>query len=81
MFGGAIGLAVATAGIVGLLLAGELTTVGGADRGAFAATFSGITFVVGAVLFEEVLYRGIVLRYLELWLGSWPALGLARCPN
>ena len=33
--------------------------------------------LVAVVVFEELLYRGIILRYAELWLGSWLALGLS----
>jgi hypothetical protein len=33
--------------------------------------------LIAVVVFEELLYRGVILRYAELWLGSWLALGLS----
>jgi membrane protease YdiL (CAAX protease family) len=41
--------------------------------GAMLATVPG--FVMGAVL-EEVVFRGILFRILEQWLGSWTALAI-----
>ena len=33
--------------------------------------------LIAGVVFEELFNRGIILRYLEIWLGSWPALGIS----
>lgn len=69
--GGALLFAVMT-GIVSLL--GGFEVLGLRGLGVFwsiagMAVFSGV--------FEEILFRGIVFRQLEVWLGSWIALALS----
>jgi len=71
LVGGAVLFSIMT-GIVALL--GGIEIMGLRGMGAFwsmagVAVFSGV--------FEEILLRGIVLRQLEVWLGSWIALALS----
>lgn len=71
LLGGAL-LFTAMTGIVALL--GGIEILGVRGLGMFwsmaaMAVFSGV--------FEEILFRGIVFRQLEAWLGSWIALALS----
>jgi uncharacterized protein len=43
----------------------------------FSLTLGALAFSAAIAVFEELVFRGVVLRYLELWLGSWPALALS----
>ena len=55
-----------------------LRLVGSVDwHGVSSITLGAVVLLVGAAIFEEILYRGVILRYSELWLGSWLALGLS----
>jgi membrane protease YdiL (CAAX protease family) len=70
----AVGLAVATAGALVPLLTGYAELVAVTDLHAYSISLGATVFTIGAVIYEEVLYRGVILRYAELWLGSWIAL-------
>lgn len=72
------GLAVAVFAVPMSLLTGVAAMVGATDsQAAFSISLGATVFTVGAAVFEEVVYRGVVLRYVELWLGSWMALALS----
>lgn len=62
------------------VMTGIVAALGGLDiiglRGA-GAIWSMLSLAVFSGVFEEILFRGIVFRQLEAWLGSWLALGLS----
>ena len=43
----------------------------------FSLTLGAIAIAVAVPVFEELAFRGVILRYIELGLGSWPALALS----
>lgn len=59
-------------GIVALLGGFEILGLRGAG-----AIWSMLSLAVFSGVFEEILFRGIVFRQLEAWLGSWIALALS----
>lgn len=69
--GGAVLFSVMT-GIVALLGGFEILGLRGAG-----AIWSMLSLAVFSGVFEEILFRGIVFRQLEAWLGSWIALALS----
>ena len=77
VLGVGIGAAVFALGLAAVLATGIVSLVGVVDARDFTVVPSGILMLVAVVVFEELLYRGIILRYAELWLGSWLALGLS----
>jgi hypothetical protein len=67
-----IGLFVVTAGL--LVLVG----VGRIERGAgLAAAAPWLIWVTATAGFEEIVFRGVMFRLLEQWLGSWIALAIS----
>ena len=70
----ALGLVVAVVGVSAPLLSGYAALTAVTDLQAYSISLGATVFTVGAVIYEEVLYRGTILRYVELWLGSWVAL-------
>ncbi len=73
----ALGLAVAVVGVSAPLLSGYAALIAVTDLQAYSISLGATVFTIGAVIYEEVLYRGIILRYVELWLGSWVALAIS----
>lgn len=71
LLGGAALFSVMT-GIVALLGGFEIMGLRGAG-----AIWSMLGLAVFSGVFEEILFRGIVFRQLEAWLGSWIALALS----
>ena len=71
LLGGAALFSVMT-GIVAALGGFEILGLRGAG-----AIWSMLSLGVFSGVFEEILFRGIVLRQLEAWLGSWIALALS----
>lgn len=71
LLGGALLFTIMT-GIVALLGGFEIIGVRGSG-----AIWSMLALAVFSGLFEEILFRGIVFRQLEAWLGSWIALALS----
>ncbi|MEY4239271.1 MAG: hypothetical protein RL339_1872 [Pseudomonadota bacterium] len=71
LLGGTLLFSVMT-GIVALLGGFEILGLRGAG-----AIWSMLSLAVFSGVFEEILFRGIVFRQLEAWLGSWIALALS----
>jgi membrane protease YdiL (CAAX protease family) len=67
-----IALFVVTAGILVLIGMGRIERGDGA-----AAIAPWLLWVAGTAMFEEILFRGVVFRILEDWLGSWVALAIS----
>ena len=67
-------------GLLFSAMTGIVAALGGFEilglRGA-GAIWSMLSLAVFSGVFEELLFRGIVFRQLEAWLGSWLALGLS----
>lgn len=67
-----IALFVVTAGILVLIGMGRI------ERGdGLAAIAPWLLWVAGTATFEEILFRGVLFRILEQWLGSWVALAIS----
>jgi membrane protease YdiL (CAAX protease family) len=67
-----ISLFAVTAGILVLIGMGRI------ERGdGVAAIAPWLLWVAGTAVFEEILFRGVVFRILEDWLGSWVALAIS----
>lgn len=67
-----IALFVVTAGILVLIGMGRIERGDGA-----AAIAPWLLWVAGTAMSEEILFRGVVFRILEDWLGSWVALAIS----
>lgn len=59
------------------LTVGFYQLIGVTDWQEFTLTLGGVLFLVAYPVVEELMFRGVILRYAELWLGSWLALGLS----
>jgi membrane protease YdiL (CAAX protease family) len=75
--GVAMGLAVFAVVVGVTVLTGVLSLMGIVGWRDFSIALAGMATLIAGSVFEELLYRGIVLRYAELWLGSWVALALS----
>ena len=72
-----VGLAI-PASVVTFYLLMRLTWLTGlTDWHTFSLTLGAVALWAAIAVFEEFVFRGVVLRYLELGLGSWPALVLS----
>jgi membrane protease YdiL (CAAX protease family) len=68
-----IGVAMFGAVIANIALMGHYSVDGiGTPAGALGL----IGFMAGAAVTEELFYRGVLLRLIEQWLGSWAALAI-----
>jgi CAAX protease family protein len=75
--GAGLGLVVPL-GLLAFYLGAQLTSIAGLyGWPSFSLTLGAVGFAAAIAVFEELLFRGLVLRYLELRLGSWPALALS----
>ena len=72
--GGALGTALAAVLLVEWLSAGLARVVTLNSFATFSLTLDALAFLGAVAAFEELLFRGVILRYLELSLGSRPAL-------
>jgi membrane protease YdiL (CAAX protease family) len=67
-----IGLFVVTSGLLVLIGIGRI------ERGdGLAAAAPWLIWVTATAGFEEILFRGVIFRLLEQWLGSWIALAIS----
>jgi uncharacterized protein len=73
----AVGVAIFTFGPLAMLATGIFSFHGFTPWRAFSVSFGGVLMLIAGVVYEELFNRGIILRYLELWLGSSPALGIS----
>jgi uncharacterized protein len=71
------GLAVPASIIAFYLMSGLLLLMGVKSWHLFSLTLGVVVLAMAGAVFEELVFRGIVLRYIELGLGSWPALVLS----
>lgn len=61
------------------LAVGLIALLGGYRATGFSASpqlLAPLAIGIGAGVIEEILFRGILLRVLDAWLGSWAALGI-----
>ena len=72
--GGALGTALAAVPLVEWWSTGLARVVTLNSFATFSLTLDALAFLGAVAAFEELLFRGVILRYLELSLGSWPAL-------
>ena len=59
------------------LMSGLALFIGVKTWHTFSLTLGAIAVSVAIPVFEELAFRGVILRYIELGLGSWPALALS----
>ena len=67
-----LGLFVVTAGLLVLVGVGRVERGGG-----LAVAAPWLIWVAATATAEEILFRGVVFRLLEQWLGSWGALAIS----
>ena len=78
LIGALIALGIVALDLALYIVSGHLTVGGWSHWSTFSATlFSVALYALAFPVFEELVFRGIVLRYFELWLGSWAALVLS----
>lgn len=68
-----LGFAMFTAVIGTIALVGDYRVDGPGSVSGAVALFG---FMAAAAVTEEVMFRGVLFRLVEGWLGTWPALGL-----
>ncbi|MCO5973819.1 CPBP family intramembrane glutamic endopeptidase [Actinoallomurus soli] len=68
-----IGVAMFTAVILNLVFLGDYRTDGG---GSVTGALGLIGFMAAAAVTEELLFRGVLFRIIEGWIGTWMALTL-----
>lgn len=67
-----LGLFIVTAGLLVLVGVGRVERGGGV-----AAAAPWLVWVAATAIGEEILFRGVIFRLLEQWLGSWSALAIS----
>jgi uncharacterized protein len=72
--GALLGVGMFAAVIANIALLGGYRIDGWASPGGFVAL---IGFMAAAAVTEEVMFRGVLFRHVEKWLGTWWALGLS----
>jgi membrane protease YdiL (CAAX protease family) len=73
--GAAVGAATISA-VIGIIVAGGWATLAWSGVGAVTVLSTAVPKLVNT-LFEEIIFRGIMLRTLEHWRGSYLALALS----
>jgi membrane protease YdiL (CAAX protease family) len=68
-----LGLAMFTAVIANIALLGGYSIDGWGSFGGFVALFG---FMAAAAVTEELMFRGVLFRHIEKWIGTWWALGV-----
>ena len=75
-----VGAAIGLSMVIALITVNVVTRVwalAGLDWQTFSIATGGAVVVVAIAVFEELLFRGVLLRYAELWRGSWWALAIS----
>jgi uncharacterized protein len=73
--GAAIGILVGSLPLLVPYALGDLALIGANNWHAFSVTLVFVIVATTQSVWEEIVHRGLILRYLELKLGSWVALG------